>query len=128
MLGSAILNLEAFRLYCLGPDYTGGLTIKMETLRIYDVVNTRMVEEMSNSPSLFDPLLNFSTNALTHLHERIILMVNSKRHIQVCQREEFLVDFPLICSGISHVCRESFKNVLSQVLKQPLSLLPFVLV
>lgn len=114
ILDSSILNLEAFRLYCLGPDYYGGLTVKMETARIYDVINDRMIEELSGGPSSFDPLLNFSTYSLHLLHERTILILNSKKHIHVCQKENQFYEFPLVCTGISHVCRESFKNVLPQ--------------
>jgi hypothetical protein len=48
VLDSSILNLEAFRLYCLGPDYYGGLTVKMETARIYDVINDRMIGRLGD--------------------------------------------------------------------------------
>lgn len=64
------------------------------------ISGSHLVEELSSSPSGFDPLLNFSTYSLHLLHERTILILNSKKHIHVCQKDGQFYEFPLLCAGM----------------------------
>lgn len=64
-------------MYCIGPDYVGGLVLKLDSFKVYDTIDKALIEEFIEKVDV----LNISQSSVSHLHDRIVMAFSAKQMV-----------------------------------------------